>query len=51
MAYRAVQRGVFDLDVIFENSVRHKLDEIGEVFQRECQDPDRQRYLKTIITP
>jgi L-iditol 2-dehydrogenase len=51
MAYRAVQRGVFDLDVIFENSVRHNLDELGDVFRRECQDPDRQRVLKTIITP
>jgi threonine dehydrogenase-like Zn-dependent dehydrogenase len=50
-AYRAVQRGVFDLDVIFENSVRHNLDKLGEVFRRECEDPDRQRYLKTIITP
>ncbi len=51
VAYRAVQRGVFDLEVIFENSARYKLDELGEVFRRECQDPDRQGNLKTIITP
>jgi threonine dehydrogenase-like Zn-dependent dehydrogenase len=34
-AYRAVQRGVFDLDVILENSVRYKLDEISTVFAKE----------------
>ena len=50
-AYRAVERGVFDLDVIFENSVTYKLDEIGEVFKRETQEIDKQRSLKTIIIP
>ena len=50
-AYRAVQRGVFDLDIILRNSVRHRLDEIAEVFAREAEALDTQRSLKTIITP
>ena len=50
-AYRAVERGVFDLDVILENSVTYKLDEIGEVFKQETQEIDKQRSLKTLIIP
>jgi hypothetical protein len=50
-AYRAVQRGVFDLDVVFRNSVRYRLDELPEVFAREAQALDAQRSLKTIIVP
>jgi hypothetical protein len=50
-AYRAVQRGVFDLDIIFAHSVRYKLDEIANVFAREAQALDQQSSLKTIITP
>jgi L-iditol 2-dehydrogenase len=50
-AYRAVERGVFDLDIIFENSVTYKLDEIADVFRRESEDPGRQSSLKTLIVP
>jgi L-iditol 2-dehydrogenase len=50
-AYRAVQRGVFNLDVIFENSVRYKLDEISTVFAKEAQALDTQSSLKTIFSP
>ena len=50
-AYRAVQRGVFDLDTIFAHSVTRRLDEIADVFAQEAQDPDAQRSLKTIILP
>ena len=50
-AYRAVQRGVFDLDVIFANSVKHRLEEIDQVFAREAGDLDAQGSLKTIIQP
>ena len=32
-AYRAVQRGVFDLDIIFEQSVSHRLADIADVFE------------------
>ena len=50
-AYRVVQRGVFDLDIIFENSVKHKLDQIADVFSREAAAPDEQHSLKTLIYP
>lgn len=50
-AYRAVQRGVFDIDTIFENSVRHTLDELPDVFARETENPGRQSSLKTVIIP
>ena len=50
-AYRAVQRNVFDLDVIFENSVKYKLDEIAEVFEKETEVLDKQSSLKTLIIP
>jgi hypothetical protein len=50
-AYRAVARGVFDLDVIFEHSVRYPLDEIDAVFARETEDLDVQGSLKTLIIP
>jgi len=50
-AYRAVQRGVFDLDIILENSVSYKLDEIGDVFERESAAPDTQGSMKTLIIP
>lgn len=49
-AYRAVQRGVFDLDIILENSDRHRLDELPEVFAREAS-PEGLFSLKTIIRP
>jgi threonine dehydrogenase-like Zn-dependent dehydrogenase len=50
-AYRAVQRGVFNLDIIFENSKRYRLDDIAEVFRNETQDVGRQSSLKTLIIP
>jgi threonine dehydrogenase-like Zn-dependent dehydrogenase len=50
-AYRAVQRGVFDLDIIFEHSVRYPLDEIASVFAKEAAALDRQSSLKTLIIP
>ena len=50
-AYRAVQRGVFNLDIIFENSVKYPLDEIADVFRREAEALDRQSSLKTLIIP
>jgi threonine dehydrogenase-like Zn-dependent dehydrogenase len=50
-AYRAVARGVFDLDIIFESSVRYPLDEIDKVFEREAEDLDAQGSLKTLIIP
>ena len=50
-AYRAVQRGVFNLDIVFENSVKHKLDEIANVFEEEAEALDSQGSLKTLIIP
>lgn len=50
-AYRAVERGVFDLDVVFDNSVSYKLDDIEEVFKKETEAIDRQGSLKTLIIP
>ena len=50
-AYRAVQRGVFDLDIILENSVQYRLDEIWDVFENEGQALDAQSSLKTLIIP
>lgn len=50
-AYRAVERDVFDLDVILENSDRYELDELPEVFEREAGSPGEQASLKTLITP
>ena len=38
-AYRAVERGVFNLDMIFENSVRYPLDDIANVFAGEAACP------------
>jgi threonine dehydrogenase-like Zn-dependent dehydrogenase len=50
-AFTAVQRGVFDLDIILENSIRYRLDEVADVFARESERLDTQDSLKTIITP
>lgn len=50
-AYRAVERGVFDLEIIFANSVRYRLDQLPEVFARETGDLAEQSSLKTIILP
>jgi threonine dehydrogenase-like Zn-dependent dehydrogenase len=50
-AYLAVQRGVFDLDIILKRSVTYRLDEIAQVFEREAADLDTQASLKTLIIP
>jgi threonine dehydrogenase-like Zn-dependent dehydrogenase len=50
-AYRAVQRNVFNLDVIFENSISYRLDEMADVFKKEAEALDRQGSLKTLIIP
>lgn len=50
-AYRAVQRGVFNLDIIFEHSVRYTLDDIADVFGKESEELDTQDSLKTVIIP
>lgn len=50
-AYRAVERSVFNLDIIFENSVSYKLDDIQEVFNKETEIIDQQSSLKTLIVP
>jgi len=48
-AYRAVQRGVFNLDIIFENSKTYRLEDIAQVFKTETEAIDRQNSLKTLI--
>ena len=50
-AYRAVQRGVFNLDIIFEHSKSHRLSEIADVFKMETEAVDKQASLKTLIIP
>jgi hypothetical protein len=50
-AYRAVERGVFDLDIIFQNSVTHRLSELPDVFTQENTTVEEQASLKTIIIP
>ena len=50
-AYRAVQRGVFNLEVILDNSTKHRLDEIADVFEAEAEALDTQSSLKTLIIP
>ena len=50
-AYRAVERGVFNLDIIFENSVRYRLDQIVDVFAEENAAVEEQASLKTLIIP
>ena len=50
-AYRAVQRGVFNIDIIFENSVEYRLAEIAGVFAAESEALDRQSSLKTLFIP
>jgi threonine dehydrogenase-like Zn-dependent dehydrogenase len=50
-AYRAVQRGVFNLEIIFENSVKYRLAEIAGVFKAESEALERQSSLKTLIIP
>lgn len=49
-AYRAVQRGVFNLDIVFKNSVSHTLADIADVFAQE-NAVGHQSSLKTLIIP
>ena len=50
-AFRVVQRGVFDLDIVFEHSTTHKLAEIADVFARETAEAEQHSSLKTVIVP
>jgi len=50
-AYRLIQRGVFNIDIILKNSAGYELDELPEVFEKEAAAMDTQTSLKTIITP
>jgi threonine dehydrogenase-like Zn-dependent dehydrogenase len=50
-AFRAVQRGVFDIDTILRNSDLHPLAEIASVFAREAEALDTQDSLKTLFIP
>jgi threonine dehydrogenase-like Zn-dependent dehydrogenase len=50
-AYRAVERGVFNIDIIFENSVSYRLDQIVDVFAEENAAVEDQGSLKTLIIP
>ncbi|MEZ4680474.1 MAG: hypothetical protein R2932_40295 [Caldilineaceae bacterium] len=50
-AYRVVERGVFDLDIIFQNSVTYRLDELPQVFAQETKNIELQGSLKTLILP
>jgi threonine dehydrogenase-like Zn-dependent dehydrogenase len=50
-AFRAVQRGCFNLDIVLENSTRFGLDEIADVFETESAALDTQASLKTLIIP
>ena len=45
-AYRAVQRGVLNLDIVFENSVKYSLDEIEDVLKQGSEALDTQGSLK-----
>lgn len=49
-AFRVVERGVFDLDIVFEHSSTHKLAEIADVFATESAGAG-QSSLKTVIVP
>jgi L-iditol 2-dehydrogenase len=50
-AYRAVERDVFDTQVIFDNSTTYELSDIADVFRNEASDAENQGSLKTIIVP
>ena len=50
-AYRAIQRGVFNIDIILDNSEKYRLDDIAEVFAKEAEALDEQSSLKTLILP
>jgi len=50
-AYRAVQRSVFNMDIVLQNSVSYPLDRIAEVFKKESGSLEEQSSLKTIIVP
>ena len=50
-AYRAIQRGVFNLGIVFENSITYRLSEIAAVFEKETHNIDQQESLKTRIFP
>ena len=49
-AYKAIERGVFNVDIIFENSETYPLEQISQVFKKE-KDEINQNSLKTFIKP
>ncbi|MFH1085546.1 MAG: zinc-binding dehydrogenase [Chloroflexota bacterium] len=50
-AYRAVERGTFDLDIILRNSARYPLAQIADAFAAEAFALEAQGSLKTLIIP
>ncbi|MFO7698602.1 MAG: zinc-binding dehydrogenase [Anaerolineae bacterium] len=50
-AYRAVARGVFNMDAILAHSASYRLEDLPEVFAREAEALDTQDSLKTLILP
>ena len=50
-AYRTIERNIFDLDIIFEHSAKHNLEELPDVFALENQELQQQISLKTLIVP
>lgn len=49
-AYKVIERGIFNIDIILENSEKYRLDQIEEVFKKEV-DNENQHSLKTLIIP
>ena len=49
-AYRLIERGVFNIDIILENSEKYRLDQIEEAFKKEVE-PENQHSIKTLIIP
>jgi hypothetical protein len=50
-AYRARQRRVFNLNIIFAHSVTYRLNGIADAFGKESKELDTQDSLKTGILP
>lgn len=50
-AFRAVERGVYDIQTILDNSDKYRLAEIADVFAKEAIALDTQGSIKTLIIP
>lgn len=48
-AFRAVRRGVYDVQKILEHSKRYRLDDLPEVFEKESENIEEQKSMKTLI--